>query len=85
MHNQVNAPNEALDPWIVTAYWDGGSKTITSKVVVRAKSRSDAIRAAKEGFAINASRTWAIKDCPMVRSMAPSGGKNLKRLTACTS
>lgn len=87
MRNQAHTSGEAFsgEPWIVTAYWDGGSRTIMSKAVVHAKSRSDAIRAAKSSFALNASRTWAIKDTPAVRSMSPGVAKKLKRSTACAS
>lgn len=87
MRSQANTSSEAIsaDLWIVTAYWHGGSRTITSKAVVHAKSRSEAIRAAKNSFAANASRTWAIKDGPAVRAVSPGVAKNLKRLAACTS
>lgn len=83
--NQLDVSNETQgDPWIVTAYWDGRSKTILSKGIVLAKSRREAIRAAKAGFASNASRTWAIKDCPAVRLIDARAGKVLKRSETCT-
>jgi len=57
--------------WIVSAYWYGKTRTLSSKQIITADTRGAAIYLARTGFAANASRVWAIECTPLVRMAHP--------------